>query len=92
MKRIFLAFFIVSLVGCSKKKPWTKDSVVNDCLRELNKKNEQEKRFSGMQIPYLCDCMAEKLVEKYRSDAESSKDKEGVTKISMDCVLEVMSK
>ena len=45
-----------------------------------------------MQIPFLFDCMAEKLVAKYKSDDESSKDEEGVKKISMDCATEVMSK
>ena len=92
MKKIVGAFFVILLAGCSAKKPWTKESIVNDCLRTFNKKNETEKRFTGMQIPYICDCMADKLVVKYKSDKESSADKEGVTKLSVDCYQEVMSK
>ncbi len=45
-----------------------------------------------MQIPYICDCMADKLVVKYKSDKESSADKEGVTQLSIDCYQEVMSR
>lgn len=92
MKKIVLAFLIFSIAACTNKKPWTKDTIVNDCLREFNKRNEKDQKFTGMQIPLICDCMGEKLSVKYKSDAESSKDEEGVRKISMDCAMDAMSK
>lgn len=91
MKKIVLAIFIISLAACNKK-PWTKDSIVNDCLREFNKRNEKDPKFTGMQIPLICDCMSDKLATQYKSDAASSKDKEGVRKISTDCLMQVMAK
>lgn len=82
---------IFSITACNNK-PWNKDTIVNDCLREFNKRNEKEQRFTGMQIPLICDCMGDKLSVAYKSDAESSKDKEGVQKISLDCLRDAMSK
>lgn len=93
MKKIILPLFILfSFAGCAKKKPWTKDALVNDCLKNFYKKNEKEKIFSGMQIPLLCNCMSEKLVAKYKSDDESSKDQAGVSEITQDCVKEMLPK
>jgi len=92
MKKLLSAILIFSLAACSAKKPWTKDSIVNECLGEFNKKNETEKKFTGMQIPLICDCMGEKLSVKYKSDNDANKDKEGVQQISIDCAMQVMSK
>ena len=92
MKKLLSAVLILSLAACSAKKPWTKDSIVNECLREFNKKNETEKRFTGMQIPNICDCMGEKLSVKYKSDDDADNDKAGVQQISLDCAMEAMSK
>lgn len=83
---------MLSLVACSAKKPWTKDAIVNECLGEFNKRNETEKRYTGMQIPYICDCMGDKLSVKYKSDDEASNDKAGVQQISLECATKVMSK
>ena len=92
MKKIIFAIFIFSLTACSAKKEWTKDSLVNKCLGDFNKRNEKEKKFTGMQIPLLCDCMAKKLVARYKSEAEADKDEEGGMQIGKDCAMEVMSK
>ena len=93
MKKIILfALIAISFAACKPKKPWTEDALVNDCLRTFNERNAKEPRFTGMQIPLLCKCMSEKMVEKYKSESESDKDKDGVTKITQDCLGEVMSK
>jgi hypothetical protein len=81
MKKIIIALFIFSLTACTAKEPWTKDAMVNKCLGDFNKRNEKEKLFTGMQIPLLCDFVSEKLVAKYKSEAESDKDEAGVKQI-----------
>ena len=90
MKKFLFSIIVLSLIGCAKKKPWTKDALVNDCLGNLIKKNEQEKRYTSMEIALLCDCMADKMLVKYKSVKESNKDKEGATAIGRDCAMEVL--
>ena len=93
MKKIlFFVVIAISFAGCKPKKPWTEDALVNDCLKNLNEKNAKEPKFTGMQIPYLCKCMSEKLIAKYKTEAESDKDKDGVSQITQECLGEVMSK
>ena len=91
MKKIFFAIFILTLAGCAKKE-WTKDSIVNKCLKDFNKRNEKEKLFNGMQIPLLCDCVADKMLAKYKSASESDKDEAGAMEIGRTCAMEVINK
>ena len=93
MKKILIVMLIVpSLIGCAKKKAWNKDALTNDCLKDFYKKNEEQKLFDQNKIPYLCDCMTDKLLANYKSMSESDKDKDGVMKIGRDCALDVLNK
>ena len=93
MKKIILfAIIAISFAACKPKKPWTEDALVNDCLKTFNERNAKEPRFTGMQIPLLCKCMSEKMIAKYKTEAESDKDQSGVTQITQECLGEVMSK
>lgn len=65
---------------------------MNKCLGDFNKRNEKEKLFTGMQIPLLCDCVAEKMVAKYKSEKDADKDEEGARKIGQECAMQVMQK
>jgi hypothetical protein len=89
MRKFILPVFILILSGCAKKE-WTKDALVNDCLGDLNKRNDKEKRFDPARIPYLCNCMADKMIAKYKSEKESARDKEGGEEIGRECVKEVL--
>ncbi len=71
---------------------WKKEKLVNDCLRDFTKKNEQQKLFTQVQIGYLCDCVAEKLMVKYKSMKEADNDPKGAQAIGMECGTEVMSR
>ncbi len=92
MKKLLIFIFALSLIGCASKKPWNKDALTNDCLNDFYKKNEAQKLFDQNKIPYLCDCVTDKLLANYKSMSESDKDKEGVMKIGRDCAIDVMSK
>lgn len=92
MKKFLFSIFILTLIGCAGKETWTKDALVNDCLGNLIKKNETEKRYTSMEIALLCDCMADKMLVKYKSVKESNRDKEGAMSIGRDCAMEVLKK
>ncbi|MDZ4795906.1 MAG: hypothetical protein SGI83_16620 [Bacteroidota bacterium] len=92
MKKLLISIVIFTLIGCAEKKSWTKDALVNDCLGNLIKKNEKEKRYTSMEIALLCDCMADKMLVKYKSVKESNRDKEGATAIGRDCAMEVLKR
>ncbi len=91
MNKIIFLFIILALTGCAKKE-WSKQALVNDCLKDFTARNEKEKLFDPAKIPYLCNCISEKMVTKYKSEKESSKDKEGATQIGRDCAMEVLQK
>ena len=77
MKKFLFSIIILTLIGCADKKPWTKDALVNDCLSDLTKRNEEQKMFSTMQLAKICDCASEKMLVKYKSFKEFNRDKEG---------------
>ncbi len=91
MKKLIFFVFVLSFTACAEKE-WTKDALTNECLRDFNKKNEAEKRFDPAKIPYLCHCITDKMIATYKSEKESSKDKEGVQQIGADCAREIFSK
>lgn len=66
--------------------------MLNQCLGDLNKKNEIEPKFTSLQIGLLCDCISNKMIVTYNSDAEAGKDPEGAKKIGSDCAQEILAK
>ena len=90
MRKFALVLLVFSFVACKQQK-WDKQTLTNDCLKEFNEKNEQQKLFTTLQIANLCDCMSDKMLARYKSVAESNKDKEGGTQIGKECALEVMT-
>ncbi len=91
MRKLLFFVCMLALAGCSQKK-WDKDTLVNDCLRDFTKKNEEEKLFNTMQLATLCNCVSDKLLVKYKSARESDKDEAGVTQIGQDCAMELRQK
>lgn len=85
MRKLLLLAVIVTNIGCSDKDTWTKDYLVNDCLKDFTKRNEVQKTFSTMQVAKLCDCASEKMLVKYKSLKEFNKDKEGSGQIGVEC-------
>ena len=92
MRTLLLTGIIFFLNGCMTENKWKKEKLVNDCLRDFTKKNEQQKLFTQVQIGLLCDCVADKLMVKYKSMKEADNDPEGAQQIGKDCGTEVMSK
>lgn len=89
MKKLFLPIIILAFIGCAGKDKWAKDHLVNDCLGEFTKRNEEQKMFTTMQVAKLCDCASEKMLVKYKSKRESDKDKEGAMQIGSECAQQI---
>jgi hypothetical protein len=89
MKAIILSVCIIALASCSNNK-WNKENLVSKCNKEFKKKNEVQKLFTEEQLGELCNCVADKMVTKYKSKAESDKDQAGASEIGRDCAMEVM--
>lgn len=89
MKLFLLLSSFITLSGCVQKK-WDKETLVNDCLKDFTKRNEERKMFTAVQLGRICDCVTDKILAKYKSSAEADKDEEGVGMIGSDCAMEVM--
>lgn len=89
MKNLLLAGIIFLLAGCAEEK-WTKEKLVNDCLRDFTKKNDEQKLFNQVQVGLLCDCVAGKLLVRYKSMKEADNDPDGARKIGGECAKEMM--
>jgi hypothetical protein len=89
MKKLILAALVLTLLSCGKKE-WSKDYVSKKCKGEM-KKNEQSKVLSDEQLGKICDCAADKMVVKYKSEADADKDLSGSQEIGMACAMTVMT-
>lgn len=89
---VLMGWALLMLSGCAPKKKWDKDTLVNDCLRQFTEKNEKEKLLSTMELARICDCLADKMLVKYKSAAEADKDEAGAEQMGRECALQVMDK
>lgn len=90
--RLLLFLILLSFFSACTQKKWDKDTVVNDCLGDFTKRNEKEKIFTTMQLALVCDCIGEKMIQKYKSGKEADADEKGAEQMGRDCALEVMDK
>ena len=79
------------LAGCAKRE-WSKDALVNACLEDFTARNEKEKRFEPGKIPYLCDCIAERMIKKFKTEKESEEDPAASMQIGRECTMEIMQR
>jgi hypothetical protein len=90
MRTYLIVFLLLAMTSCADQKKWNKETLVNECLRDFTKKNEENKMFSTMQLANLCDCLADRMVVKYKSFKESDKDEAGMQELGRECAMEVM--
>ncbi|HEX4876598.1 MAG TPA: hypothetical protein VFV31_07995 [Chitinophagaceae bacterium] len=89
MKKLIPLLLIVALVSCAKKE-WSKGYLVNKCNKEMEKETELQKLLNKDQVSKICDCAADKMLAKYKSEAEADKDKAGAEEIGRTCAMEAM--
>jgi hypothetical protein len=89
MKIVFFAALFLTLVSCSNKE-WSKDYISKKCKTEM-RKNEQSKIINDEQLSKICDCAGDKMITKYKSEAEANRDTLGMQDIPLSCALEVLT-
>lgn len=84
-------FIVLSIAACTKKT-WSKQSIVQECLDGHKHKEAQmgKKRFTKGQVQELCECVADKMLSKYKSEAETENDSIGARQLARECRLEVL--
>ena len=88
MKNLLWVAFLFCLSACSSK--WDKETQSKKCIDEMKKQNVSSKGISDDMAKKICDCSAEKMVAKYKSESEADGNKVEVEKIGADCALEAM--
>lgn len=91
MKTIIPVLLVLVLSACSKKE-WSKKYVYDDCMLEMGKSEAATGMFSKEKMEKICDCSADKTVEKFKSESDAKKDTEGLKQIGKECAMEVLAK
>lgn len=88
-KFILITVLALSIFSCTNR--WNKESARKTCIEEAKKSlGAYANDSSALKMTEkLCDCSTEKMVSKYKSDAEANADAEGLKKITMDCLKEL---
>jgi uncharacterized lipoprotein YehR (DUF1307 family) len=89
MKKIIPFLLIIALAGCGKKE-WSKEYMAKKCNTEMKKNSQIAGMISAENIVKICDCVGEKIVVNYKSEAAANKDESGVKELSKDCTIGVL--
>lgn len=89
MKKLFFAAFILTLASCAQKE-WSKNYISKKC-KDGMKGNEASKVMTDEQMNKICDCSADKMMMKYKTEADANKDTSGMQDIPLACAIEIMT-
>ena len=89
MKKIIPLLLIIALAGCGKKE-WSKEYMAKKCNTEMKKNSQITGMISAENIVKICDCVGDKIVVNYKSEAAANKDEKGVKELSKDCTIGVL--
>ena len=84
MKKILLPTLIIFLFSCTTK-PWNKQAAKECCMKD-NKKHIDDGAVTSEKAEKICDCVAEKMYAKYKSEAELNADKYNQMLVGKDCI------
>ena len=91
MRKLIIPIVFLSFIACGKKE-WSRPYLVKKCNTEFSKRADIKQYFNDAQMGDLCDCVADKMMAKYKSQAEADKDQVGAEEIGSDCAKEVLQK
>ncbi|MEQ1553654.1 MAG: hypothetical protein ABL929_05720 [Ferruginibacter sp.] len=88
MKKLFLPTLAIFLFSCTAK-PWNKEAAKKWCMQD------SQKQIDDGAVPketaeIICDCAAEKMAAKYKSESEANADKYNQMQIGQDCAEEFL--
>ncbi len=84
MKKLPICAFTIFLFSCNVQ-PWNKEAAKKWCIED-NKKYIEEGTVTSEKAEKICDCVAEKMYAKYKSEAELNADKYNQMLVGKDCV------
>lgn len=87
MKKNITAIVISTLLLCSCTNNWNKEYAKKTCITGASLKAPDNPTSKAM-IEKLCDCIGEKMVTKYKSEAEANKDLQGAEAMGIECMKE----
>lgn len=90
MRKLILPFILVLFITSCSNKKWSKDYVVKKCNADFSKRDDIKQYFNDAQMKELCDCVGDKMMAKYKSEAEANKDQAGAEQIGGDCARQVL--
>jgi hypothetical protein len=90
MKKLVLpCFTLVLLASCSSSK-WDKETVAAKCKKEMKEEAKGVAALTEDKVSGICDCMADKMVAKYKSEAEAEKNKTEAENIAKECAMSAL--
>lgn len=84
MKTLIILIFAIFLCSCTTK-PWNKEAAKKWCMQD-NKKYIDDGSVTTEKATKICDCIAEKMFAKYKSEAELNADKYNQMLVGKECV------
>lgn len=91
MRKLVFIVMVISFVSCkSSKNEWNKDYLTEKCKTNATKDKEATAMMTGDQIDKICDCSVDKLLAKYKSEAELNGDKGAADAIGSECATSIL--
>ena len=84
MKKIIYLLIAIILYSCTTQ-PWNKEAAKKWCMQD-NKKYIDDGTVTTEKAAKICDCVAEKMFTKYKSEAELNADKYNQMVVGKECV------
>lgn len=88
MKNVLMFVFVISLFSCNSR--WDKEYITSKCNKEMKDKLKGNPLVNDEKMKSICNCMADKMISKYKTEAEANKDETGAADIGRTCALEAM--
>jgi hypothetical protein len=88
MKKLLIPSLFILLCSCTAKE-WNKEAAKKWCLQD------SQKQIDDGLVPKetaekICDCAAEKMAAKYKSEKEANADKYNQMQIGQECAEEIL--
>jgi hypothetical protein len=88
MKNVLLIVFVTFLFSCNSK--WDKEYITSKCNKEMKDKMKGNPLIGDDKMKSICDCMADKMIAKYKTESAANKDEAGASEIGRTCAMEAM--
>jgi hypothetical protein len=87
MKKLLLPCFALALFASCSSSKWDKETVASKCKKEMKEQAKGVAILTEDKISGICDCVADKMVTKYKSESEADKNKDEAEKVGKECAM-----